>query len=717
MGLIFERTDMIGLLLLYFAVFYSGVLVVRRLALQRLSHRLVVIFSVGAAQLMLAIQAVSLFRCLRPPVLLGANLAITGLVFAVTRWKRPSASFRSYRELVSELVARFKIEKLGLLPWFLLGICLASITGRCLVGSFVIPLSDVYHFEMPLYWVQNHSIAPFVVNNPRITAVSFLGEALAMPGYLYLHSGVMFVILSLFAATATVALVFSLGNRLGCSSGASICAAALVAGYTDFITAALQLTLGSYLTSMWAAASLLFLLDSRPLGGRPGCRTALALSLVCFLMACGSKNSLSLSAPFYLLAVGIVHGRALFAKQTFAALSLAGVLGLVCSGAAWNYVSNKIWFGNLGGPKFLQEFASQEHNPRAIWTRLCRGSVLLGMDILYLPSSLHPAYVKVAEAAVSVLGGQKQLREDDEYFSFGPKAIAPRRGAGLVGIAFLLPGLGVALWRVARAVRGRRLRDAETAAIVLVLLLIGMFFTCHVFFRWQWIGLLRLIPAFAIIGAPFAGFLLERRSLQLLALLLLLASTAVLLFFDLSLAGRRLAWVGQKPAFAWIYRFTNDHTQVVQCKARDRELRQLVIREDYTRREVIQTFLQSVHAPSVIAFAGDENFESYYLFGDHFQNRVVSLADCRNPGKLNQPQPGTDYLVISDCDDRLKDWAGLFGFTPVFEAFAGEKRLLAAFEREARAADDSRTFAPRPFRPFHGLANNGLAVDAKFSSN
>lgn len=674
---------MIFLLLLYSCCLGTGIALERRLDFESLLQRVVVIFTAAAAQLVVSVQVLSLVGRLTANWLLLANAAFLIAALLLVR-----LDLLPHRTTWSELLTRAQSEifsgRPSLWGWAMIGLAGASMACRCLLSVPMIPFGDIYHFEMPLYWIQNRSIAPFPVNNPRITAVSFLGEALAFPGYLYAHSGIAFVLLTCFAGLAVLGLVYALARRLGCGVDASLAAAAVTVGLPDFAMTLLSAGASLYLNVLWAAASVLFLLDSRPAGPVTTKNlAAVGCSIVLFLMACGSKNSLALAGPFFLVAVWLVFRQNLWGGRVIRVTVLSGILGLLCSGVAWNYAANRAWFGSFGGPPFLHSYVANDFHPRAIWTRLLRGTALLTGDTLYLPRNVRQNYARTLAAAVSSLGGVKDLREDDEGFRFDEATITPLKGLGLVGLGCLLPGAALGLWRCLR--RGSHLNGGAeiTATRVLLLLAGGCFLTGHVFFRWQSLGLMRLIPACGLFLAPLSGLMFKRGSARLFALLLLSGSCVFFFVHDLSLLGRRVE-SGQTLVFRCIYRFTNDHSSWVEYTTEDGGRRDLQLKEDYTQREILLALMKSIPPGSIIAFSGDVNFESYYLFGRRFENQLIPLCDCRNPDQLLEPGPEVQYLVFAPCSPTQKAWATERGFRAVFDTTDKAHRVITAFRREQR---------------------------------
>lgn len=679
---------MFALILVYCLCLVSGFSLERRLPLNSLVQRAVVIFTGAAAQLIFCLQILSWPRLLTAAGLFLANLAMTVLVLVTARFWRLHPARRAWGMLLGgawRTLRHLKREPLALVT---MCVAVAATAVHSALGALMILNADPYHFEMPLFWIQHRSILPFSVNDPRVCALSFAAEGLALPGYLYAHSPVAFAVLSAIGAFLSLGIVFSLSRRLGASPGAAACAAAILSGYTSFAVVFMTAQAAFFLAGMWAAASALFLIDSRTQGDprRPEA-TRFAWSAACFAMACGVKNSTLLMAPVYLLAILILHRTSWLRPRLLAAATAAGMLGLIASGFIWNYASNRLWYGSWGGPTLLHEALSQERGPREVWTRVSRGTVLIAFDTICIPNSLQSRYVAFCRGVLKLVGARKELTEDTDFYGLPDRALAPRGGLGLLGIAFFLPGLGMAASRWVRSPKVAGHPDSldRLAAGVLVLMAVGAFVLCHTVMRWQSIGLLRLTPAFLVIGAPLAALLLEPRWAKAAALGLLTASTGMFLLFDLGLMVRR--WdSGHGGAVAkLISRIQKDHALSVDYQWEREPPRSLVLRESYSSREVYQQLYERLKTPGIFGFIGGLNSGCYYLFGKNFENRVLPLVDARTPDRIADPPPEVQYVVFADGDDLAGGWPEALHFRPYFRVTSGSQCLFAVYQREAGA--------------------------------
>ena len=641
------------------------------------------IFALGAGQLMISIQLLSFSKWLTGSGLIAANLLLTGAACG-TLWRRGLPDGRVswlvlFRRLQTGVFTLWKHPAAMALVAVSLGIALAA----CLVGLAMAPYGDSYHVEMPLFWIQHQSILPFPVHNPRILSLSFLSEALSLPGFMYARWVGMPALFMLFGWLLNLWVVFALARRIGASFAAAAAASAIISGYTLFAMEALTAIPSCFLAGAWFGASLVFLMDAR------GCdtltknqTTELGCSVFCFVMACGAKNTTTLLAPLYLTALLLSFSRsfrqggiAVRPGKVVMVLASCAVAGLLCSGVAWNYSANRFWFGSSRGPASISETVSKDYHPRAIWTRLCRGGVLLAYDTIWLPKSARASYVTLCEGTVRILGGQQRLSEDDDYYSFQPETLTTRKGLGLIGMAFFLPGVGVAAYRCCFR---RSTVPAWYDTALLVIMTAGSFALCHMILRWQGIGVLRLMYPFAIAGAPLASLLLEKRWLRGIALTLLVVSSAMFSTFWLGNVSRKQGWHGQGFS-KWIARLQNSHVQPVQIQWDAKPGRELAMQEDYTYRELYEELLTGMRQPGTVGLIGHMNAECNFLFGRQFQNRVVPLVDSRASDRIIEPAEDLDYLVAVDKFSEAGRWAEAHGFRQIFKVSNAGRDMLVAF--------------------------------------
>ena len=671
----------LGLPAVYLLCFLAGVAIERTLIVNQILLRAIAIATLAAAQLLLSIQLLSLGSWLTAGKLLLANFAATALVWIGSRSAGPSLERKPWRQLWREARAAFEDVRKERETLLLVAFAAGSMLLTVGLGALMLPTGDIYHFEMPLYWRQHASLLPFAINDPRVVTTSFLAEALALPGYLYANSGLMFIWLTLLGAALGMAVVFGLARGIGCDRAAAAGAAALLVGGSAFNLNLLNLRACNYWAGAWTGASMLFLFElvrSREKGIRRP-MTMLGGSVACLCMACGAKNPTVVIVPVYLGCLVLALGRHVRTPAAWLTCAGSAAAGIACSGVAWNYVENARWFGDPRGPAYMQQHVSRDYSLPAIWTRMLRGAGVLVCDTVYLPPRWQPASGAVARKAIEALGGRERLAEDAGFHSVLERTFEPRKAFGLIGVLFLMPGMILAVMKVAQpgvcAPPWSRERSAS-----LLWMVIGAFVLGHAFLRWQSNGLYRVMPFFAVLAAPFCGLALARRWARVSALLVLALSLSVFALVNLSVVARRFDLSPSVASFARLAgakEWGRDGT----FQAKGEAAGSLRVREGYTDREILQAALRDVPDGSRIGFVAGEGFESYYLFGPRLINEVTSLTDSNQPGRIIAlPRPAPSFLVIQAPDDARRRWAFEHGYESLAEAWVGGLPLIGVFQ-------------------------------------
>ncbi|HUS36381.1 MAG TPA: hypothetical protein VM680_13605 [Verrucomicrobiae bacterium] len=669
---------MIAALLVYFLCALSGWSIERGTAIDSLLKRVLLVVAVAIAQLVFLVQLLSIFHALNGLGLMIAVIIFTALVVLMRR-KSVAADRIGWRELTQNRwqAMRNSPKHLSSIALLLVG---ASLLLVAIVASgALVPWNDSYHFEMPIFWMQHQTIYPFPVYNPRIPALSFLSEAAQLPGYLYARSIYTTVVAGVLTGTLCLWTIFALARRVGASCSVAMAVTGVTIGLTAFTSNLQQAAAEMFLAGIFVGGSLLFLFDLKksPLPARD-----IAWSVFLFAMACGAKNSTTLLGPAYLIVLFAASRRVLaagFFSKFAGPIVGAGLVGLICSGVAWNYSANKIWFKNSGLPRLIAETVSHNFRPREIWTREIRGAVQFVADSIWMPKSLRARYANAVEGTTKILGAQKELREDGLFYFF---EAAPARGYGILGSLLLVPALVVGLIRGGRALMAPKpVPDASFATASLTFLAIAAFFMVHLVLRWQSIGLLRLMFPFAALAAPLTALLLERKMVRAAALFLLFITAALVSVYSIGLSARRLD-LAERPLFRKIATLQNDRSYLVRYQWAGKEAREYRVREDYTQREIHRLILSGLQQPATIGVIGHGNTESVYLFGDRFQNRIVPLVDCREEQKiLDLPAKDLDYVIVLDKFDVAKTWAAARGFESVFDCVADKGQIAQVFKR------------------------------------
>lgn len=669
---------LIKLVLLYLFLLGSGVRIVSRLPLAVRLERWLMTLAFGTAQQLLSIQLLSLFHLLTDDWLFWLNAALTGAVFLATR-SRPATSLvhaPAPAGQISVFVRAYPLEAL------MLALAVVSVIASAVTGGLIYPFTDIYHYTTPLFWKQHASILPFPAYDPRLIGIVFGSEGVCFPSFLYLRSGAACAWVSGLAGLMSIWIVFAVARQLGASTPAAACAGALLAGLGPVSVSLFGAMADMLLPGMWFGGSVYFLLASR--GGERGEIQLLPFgcAILCLTLACGTKNIVLLQVPSWLAVAAFWHGRRLFAWKALGVMTVWGLLGLVVSGVVWSYGSNLKWFGSIKGGKELQETVSTEMRPRAIWTRVVRGTVMTALDVIWVPQRFGESYSNVCVKAVQLFGGLERLDEDQSFFSFTEDGPRPGRALGPLGIAFFMPGIVAGL-----SLRFRR-KDAAAdanrrfpAAGAMALLTAGSFLTCYVVLRWQSIGMSRMMVSCVMAGMPLTALLLEKRPAKLLALVLLTASLGMYGISGSGRAVRRLDLAERSWVAARIARLQRDHFVQVDYRWQDGAAGSLRVREDYTRREFYQLLFSRLREPAVVGLIGSFNAEGFYAFGPAHSNRVVSLVDSRAPNLQIKPPPQVEFIVAELEEIWGLDAEALRDFDLWLEVTRAGKAVFAVFRR------------------------------------
>ena len=683
---------MIGLLALYGLCLFSGFLVERCFSIDSLVERVLIVFSVGTAQLLLTIQALSLPKWVSVPGLLLANGIASAMICAVLHHASRPTTRRSWKMLAVSSwkeIQTLRTEKAFLFSG--IGVFL-FIMFSWAMGLTLMPSGDGYHYDMPIFWAQHHSILPFAAPNPRVISTAFASEALCLPGYVFCHTDKLIAVLTLASALLCIWIIFSIALRLGCSFIAAGTSAILTAGYAVYALALIDMKAEMFLAMAWTAGSLLFLLEANQPRDPDSQRLNLGWSLFCFILACGAKNTCILSAPFFLIAVLIILKGSQHKRKEYLNLIVVGSIAVFCSGVAWNYASNVIWFGNAKGPPFMQGHTSKDFSAHSMWTRLARGSVMFVTDPTWLPSAKQQnTYSDWCAKSLYLLGSQEQLAEDDDFFGLKKIDMRPQMGFGLLGLFVFLPALMLGLLRIFRNGHGTKDRKYNTNVSILVLVTLGSFIVPHILLKSQCIGIIRILPFFLVAGAPLTAPIFESRYLRIAGLTLLAICCSLFVKLDSKYVQFWGSYEGSRILHK-IAHLSTDTRKSINLTWDGGKPTNILSDERSTFKEVSLSFLSNIKQPAIIGFVGGVNSELFHLFGHNFLNRIVPLTDIRKEGLIKDPDANIEYIVFSDYGSgpqpwkfgrEIDKWSDLHGFRPIFLASREGKCFFKAFKRNA----------------------------------
>lgn len=687
---------------LYALVLFSGTVLASDLELRGALGKLLMAITFASAQLLLSIQVLSLFRHLNGPALLLLNAAFSVLIGTVVLTRRRVRLISEFRQFATypgellRLISKHPRESITLAVTF------AIVVWFVVLAFAMFPMADTYHLAMPIFWKQHATILPYPVANPRLTSVVFASEALCFPSQLYLNTDVMIPALSGAVILLIIWILIALAVRVGASLRAAICAGVTLMGYGS--AAIYPLTGGApdmLIVGMWFAASLYFLLESRSSGAVDS--TTLGCSVLCLLMACGTKTVVVLQLPAYALASVLLLGRELARWRVVRTIVLWGAAGLICSSVLWSYTSNLLWFGTFRGHVVLSETASTDMRPASVWTRIGRGSITSLLDPVWLPGSYLPAYTGTIRTLVRWTGAQAELPEDQTYYAFSDESLRPGKGMGLVGLFVLVPGLIVGtILCFRRPSHCAENVNRRKAVLALLVVLSGSILTFYAVLRWQQVGLTRMMLPILVAGIPLCGLLLDNRRWRVISLALVLLSVALYSVYGIAMAARRIQISPTSKLAQALSRIQRDRSIQAEYQWQGEAPGILNIRESYTLREVYQFFLSRVPAPASIGVIGDTNTEEYFLFGKGLPNKLIPLVDCRTPGRLLPVPEYVDYIVVQDYDIDGVVLRNYPGFELWLRVQQESKTILAGLRR--RSALPSRISASPGSKTVPGYA-------------
>jgi hypothetical protein len=632
--------------------------------------------AIASAQLTLSVQILSLFGVLTRGGLLVLNCAVAGLMILSRRPWRLSYDNKigEVREFIRRAPASIAQQRISVFVWTATVIAVVAFT---LVAVNLFPIGDVYHFAMPLYWEQHAGIRAFPVCNPRIIGLVFSAEAISFPNVLYLKNFLGIHVLTGCTVLASVAGIQQLSRYAGIPRIAALSAGTLLIGLGPVAWASFCGAFDVALSCLWILLALLLATEASR-GKADVSVSEFGLSVLCFFLACGAKNVVLLSFPAYAAFVATLFGRRLFAVRLFVPAIAGALIGLLCSGVAWNYASNAAWFGDFRGPAVLKETVVTDLSRKAVWTRLVRCATVISLDPIWLPSRAEPAYRALVRTATKLMGASESLAEDNDFYSFSDASIRPGRGFGPLMVIALLPGLVLGLFRsTQRIIQERNTEPSRVALSLGVFSISGALITCCLL-RWQEVGLARLMVPIAAAAVPLTGLLLQSR---LSRAAMLTANTAIISAYflvGLGMVARRVPDASLGGLGGRLSSAAKNRTSIVNYRWRGEPMHELEMRESYSSRELFELLLPRLHAPVTVGLIGGPNTDDFFLFGRAYVNKVVPLVDVRNP-KVLLPIPQEVSVVVAQDIFGLPNLVPSEAFEPWLEIYRGDQLIFAAY--------------------------------------
>lgn len=670
--------------ILVLCCFITGVLIERRINYRELLHKILTVCTVAAAQLMLTVQILSLYYGLTPIRLLLMNITLSCIIFILLR-NRPFGEDFAWSMLVKEFLVHLReIFRSDMTVKVMLSISLLTAVIFILFSIMLHPIGDKYHFEMPLFWMQYQSILPFPIHNPRITSFAFLSEILCIPGFMYLKTTFLNAVYTWFCLIILIWIIYKIARRFNFKETASLFSALLINGY---ILILIQMTCGKFdlfISSIWVSGGILFLLDAYDASSESGAYAKYAgMSLFLFIMALGVKNVLTLSVIPFLLCMWILMNRKVLDWEIWLKFVFIGILGVLCSGFLWNYVSNYFWFGDIRGPKEILEHTASL-SVVAVYTRLMRGLTFL-IDFGYLPGGLQEIYSNIIIWLLDKSGATPLLPGEGFYFNYTPKKELAH-GLGLLGTFVLIPSLIIAFVKCF-SVRWFKKTvssscDDNTKRLSVIVFISSSFILYHVFLKWQATGFLRLMMPIIIVCLPFTAIVLKRKLGRVVVILLYLMSISTVLmvfliqnlfYWETGPLGHVLEPIASisRPA----YRPTIDMESHGKAES-------FLLKGYPSTKEVYSRMMSGIKGPVTIGFVGsslvDDNV--YLLFGNEFENRVLPIVEHADKANLLKILNEADYIVHDGSRRDISEVLSNVASLPCFRAVSEGRTLLEAFK-------------------------------------
>jgi hypothetical protein len=302
-------------------------------------------------------------------------------------------------------------------------------------------------------------------------------------------------------------------------------------------------------------------------------------------------------------------------------------------------------------------------------------------DVIWLPASCQKSYANLCLQTVKLLGGRELIPEDVGFYSFRAEDIRPRNSFGPLACLILVPSVVITGSLCLLSFRSRANSKRNIAAGILLLLTIAGFVTYHVLLRWQTIGIGRLMLPCLVTGVPLAAFMMERTWARALGLPLFAGVLLAYSSFGFGVAMRRVTASEKSWLTAQVSKLQRSHNMTLEWEWKGEPMQSQEIKEGYTKREIVRQLLSRLPNPTSFGLIGTNNAEGYYLFGDDFLNKVVSMSDSRAELRFLSPPDDIEFIVAEDFEPQAIPPEALRGFELLARVSSHGKTVLAVFQR------------------------------------
>ena len=318
------------------------------------------IYVLGAGQIVLLAQVLSIFQALDWPGFLVGHLVIAGGAVAWTG-RRGADRWSALRDV------RAGVRGVAALAWERRAPALTILLGALLVigllGVFLAVLvppnnadSLAYHMPRVGYYLQFRSLAPYPTDDWRQTSFPANSSVLILWTVAFLRSDVLANLVQFVAWVATVVAVYGLGRQAGFHPLAALFGAGLFALLPQSILQSTSTT-NDLLVASFIAVGAFFLLHARP-GVRAGApapgkdamhRTPadLVLAGAAVGLALGTKGTAVLALPGLVITFVVLFARRLD-RRVLAGVALAAIAAVLLG--SLTYAQNLLLYGSSSGP-------------------------------------------------------------------------------------------------------------------------------------------------------------------------------------------------------------------------------------------------------------------------------------------------------------------------------------------------------------------------------
>ncbi len=642
------------------------------LRIKATSWRLLAIAILNCAQIVIAIQVLSLFRSISIYYLLLFHLLVfAGLwVFGY----RPQVILT-----LGDIIAAWNaIRDLRNRPIQLLVIC------TCLTGLVTLVLvfmvapnnydSMTYHLARVGYYLQQRSLESFPSANIRQTVFPANAEILILWQVVLLRMDVTAGLVQWLGWCISILAVFKLSRRMGFSPVSSIFAAGVFASFPQAVLQSTS-TQNDLLTTCFVVSAFAFAGNCR---AGENCTAMLALSGAAMGLALGTKATSFIAVPgLVLFAFACFRAdNAQFWRKS-CALVLAISLGFLVLGSYF-YIQNLQHYRHpLGPPAFRDEHSLDRIEFKVAWSNFGRSTMQFLSPAGLIPpiprirDRIGSVYLTFAEKAFDILAIEKSLPNNDFWGAnwSAVSGLTMHEDATAFGPLFgimVIPLLLISLLHPSLSRNSHLLRAMALTALVFWVVIVSTV-------RWHiWIA--RLFMPMAALASPlFAMIYIEKKHWWHTVI-----NTVLVVSCCVCLASS-IYWNEMKPI--------SGQKSVFRLDRKEQMLLGQPWIEDWVR--LLNTL--PLKSSKLCFIPLHEDVYEYPLFGKHFENAIIPLRV--DGSKSQSPQslpPDANYVffqgesqefhLLRSAGSHKQRWLGTNDLRPFLAAMrkpgSGWKALL-----------------------------------------